>query len=70
MFERHRSKHKRDPAPPYVRKMLAMIRRGELLVGPGLWDVVVRHDDGCPALRGGRCRCDPDITIEGGLSSN
>lgn len=29
--------------------------------GGGLLVVTVMHDDGCPALNGGECTCEPDV---------
>jgi hypothetical protein len=27
--------------------------------------VIIRHDDWCPKLAGGPCRCDADVVVEG-----
>ena len=29
----------------------------------GIFELQVMHDDDCPKLRGGECRCDPDVRI-------
>jgi hypothetical protein len=50
-------------APPTdncTRKLLRMQQAG-LLPASGLLALDVLHDDGCEALRGGRCGCDPLI---------
>jgi hypothetical protein len=33
----------------------------ELALGKGVWDVAVRHDDGCPAFRHGLRACDCEV---------
>jgi hypothetical protein len=30
---------------------------------PGVYVATIAHDDWCPALRGGECRCEPDVSI-------
>lgn len=48
----------------YIQKLARMAARGELeRNGHDIADVAVAHDDGCPALKGGLCCCDPDITV-------
>lgn len=32
--------------------------------GPGLYPVIVAHDDGCPTLSGGRCNCEYDLVVD------
>lgn len=50
---------------PYVRKQLQAIADGTLPLAPGTITVVsVLHDDWCPKLAGGDCRCDPDLVVE------
>ena len=32
---------------------------------PGkIYNVTISHDDWCPLLKGGPCRCDPDVSQE------
>ena len=45
---------------PYIKKILFM--RGQLRPGR-LVRVDIRHDDWCPALRGGLCSCSPDVAL-------
>jgi hypothetical protein len=42
---------------PFVIAALLTIPPGELV------QLVIRHDDGCPALEGGPCTCRPDLEI-------
>jgi len=44
----------------YARKLLAMIQTGEIPRVTG--HVVIAHAPDCPALSGGYCDCDPEIT--------
>ena len=45
----------------YPKLMVAMrgIKPGEVSI------VTVGHDDWCPKLTGGPCRCDADVVVEG-----
>ena len=35
--------------------------QGELT--PEYYQLNIQHDDWCPGLHGGRCRCDPDFSL-------
>jgi len=48
----------------YIAKQLRLIASGVLDVPAGeVAEVLVYHDDGCPLLSGGTCRCDPDFRL-------
>jgi hypothetical protein len=51
--------------PGSLPKLLRMIARGDFaeLHGRDVVHVNVYHDDGCPALRGGVCRCAPEVRV-------
>jgi hypothetical protein len=57
-----RERVKRHAEQPYVGKMLSAALADPGLAPRGTVTVCrVLHDDRCPALAGGLCRCDPEI---------
>jgi hypothetical protein len=59
-------------AQPYVRAIAQAVADGRLPVVPGMVsELLIAHDDGCPALTGGLCCCDPELAcrlVEGAPS--
>lgn len=54
----------RSLAQPYVQAIERARASGMLALAPGTVAVLeVRHDDDCPKLRGGLCRCAPDLAL-------
>ena len=58
-----------SPRPPFkdnhVKKLRAMLARGELKMKPGaLSHLMIAHDDWCAIFKGGVCNCDPYIWVE------
>ena len=47
---------------PYMRKILKLARKLPLKKG-AKYLAGILHDDDCPALSGGFCRCNPEITL-------
>jgi hypothetical protein len=48
----------------YEKKIGALMAAG--LLRPGkVTQLDVRHDGACPKLRGGKCRCDPAVYLDG-----
>lgn len=45
----------------YLRRIL-LARKNGVLSG-GLFNAATEHDNWCPFLKGGTCRCDPTITV-------
>lgn len=48
----------------YHEKIIHLIATGQIRRG-GVQRVDVVHREDCPAPQGGRCRCDPDIVVNG-----
>jgi hypothetical protein len=49
---------------PYIQAITRAVAEGRLAVAPGtVATLTVLHDDGCPALTGGYCCCNPDLAI-------
>ncbi len=51
-------------SPPYLVQILALHAAGHLRRGR-VHHIDVLHDDWCPRLRGGDCRCDPELVLDG-----
>ncbi len=50
---------------PYITKQMQALSTNPALAAPGTITIgTVLHDDWCPKLSGGLCRCDPDLTFE------
>lgn len=49
-------------AQPYMTKIGEACARGAFPPG-AVADVIIRHDDWCPKLRGGLCTCNPDLEV-------
>lgn len=50
---------------PYITKQLQALSTDPTLAAPGTLTIgTVFHDEWCPKLSGGLCRCDPDLTFE------
>lgn len=48
----------------YADKLLDLYLTGAI-PGTGVTHVDICHDDGCPALHGGICTCDPELKVRG-----
>lgn len=49
---------------PYVAKLNMAIEAGAIPLIPGaVAHLDVKHDGWCPKLRGGLCRCQPDLEV-------
>lgn len=61
-----RAKAKAHLKQPYVDAItVAMADMPRDMVQPGSFNIAhVYHDDWCPALNGGFCRCQPEVAIE------
>ena len=60
-----RARAKARLGQPYLTKQLAAVAADPSLARPGTVTIVrVLHDDWCPKLAGGLCRCDPDLAFE------
>lgn len=66
--ERRRLERERVKAAlrqPYLERQLAAVSADPSIAPPGHVSIAsVLHDDWCPKLTGGLCRCDPEITFE------
>ena len=53
----------------YMKKMEKMVKEGKLVVPKGgLHLLNVEHDDWCKCYKGGRCNCDPNISLHENVS--
>jgi hypothetical protein len=51
--------------------MIALAQTVRQARGPGVYQVLVRHDQTCPRPDGGPCRCVPDVElVDGGGVQN
>lgn len=47
----------------YLKKAVELLKYVTERTGPGVYHVAVFHDEDCTALKGGPCRCNPDVEL-------
>lgn len=54
---------RRHPEPRVPRNLPHLFVEGWVPSPGEVVEVVMRHDDDCPRLRGGACRCEPEVEV-------